>query len=67
MEAVQQKVALSQQLEELEMDMHVMLQEQLREKLGLGSSQSEKPNGYDSDKSEVIPTPSSIFSFFLKS
>ena len=41
MQAVQQKVALSQQLEELEMDMQVMLQEQLREKLV--SSQSKQP------------------------
>ena len=33
MEAVQQKVALSQQLEEWEVDLQVMLQEQVKEKL----------------------------------
>ena len=64
MEAVQQKVALSQQLEELEMDMQVMLQEQLREKLV--RMQSKQPNGCDSEKSKVMPTTSSIFSFFLR-
>jgi coiled-coil domain-containing protein 64 len=32
-EAVQQKVALSQQLEEWEVDLQVMLQEQVKEKL----------------------------------
>ena len=33
MEAVQQKVALSQQLEEWEVDLQVMLQEQVKDKL----------------------------------
>ena len=33
MEAVQQKVALSQQLEEWEVDLQVLLQEQVKEKL----------------------------------
>ena len=51
MEAVQQKVALSQQLEKWEVDMQVMLQEQVKDKLvGNSSGQSGKSSSSDTDK-----------------
>eukprot|EP00092_Neocalanus_flemingeri_P067246 GFUD01082040.1.p1 GENE.GFUD01082040.1~~GFUD01082040.1.p1 ORF type:complete len:219 (-),score=98.54 GFUD01082040.1:86-679(-) len=71
MEAVQQKVSLSQQLEEWEVDLQVILQEQVKDKLGGNiSSQTENSTGSDSDKETVarkISRPSSIMSFFSRS
>ena len=71
MEAVQQKVALSQQLEQWEVDIQVMLQEQVKDKLvGNSSGQSGKSSSSDSDKGPVtwkISRPSSIMSFFSRS
>jgi len=68
MEAVQQKVSLSQQLEEWEVDLQIMLQEQVKDKLG-NSSQSEKSSSRDSGKETVarkVSRPSSIMSFFSR-
>jgi len=69
-EAVQQKVALSQQLEEWEVDLQVMLQEQVKDKLVQNtSSQQDKSSGYESEKSTVsrkLSRPSSIMSFFSR-
>ena len=71
MEAVQQKVALSQQLEECEVDMQVMLQEQVKDKMeGNSSDRSGKSSSSDSDKDPVtlkLSRPSSIMSFFSRS
>ena len=71
MEAVQQKVSLSQQLEEWEVDLQVMLQEQVKDKLGSNTnSQSGKTSASDSDKDMVArktSRPSSIMSFFSRS
>ena len=70
MEAVQQKVSLSQQLEEWEVDLQVMLQEQVKDKLVQNtSSQQDKSSGYESEKSTVsrkLSRPSSIMSFFSR-
>ena len=71
MEAVQQKVSLSQQVEEWVVDLQVMFQERVKDKLGMNSSsQSGKSSGSDSDKDTVarkISRPSSIMSFFSRS
>ena len=68
MEAVQQKVALSQQLEEWEVDLQVMLQEQVKEKIvGNSSGQSGKSSSSDSEMTWKISRPSSIMSFFSRS
>jgi hypothetical protein len=48
MEAVQQKVSLSQQLEEMEVNMDIFLQEQVKDKLVI--SQSETVSVSDSSK-----------------
>ena len=70
MEAVQQKVALSQQLEEWEVDLQVMLQEQVKDKLVQNTSnQSGKSSGSDTEKGGVtrkLSRPSSIISFFSR-
>ena len=70
MEAVQQKVALSQQLEEWEMDLQVMLQEQANDKLVQNmAKQSGKSSGSDTEKGAVtrkLARPSSIISFFSR-
>ena len=69
MEAVQQKVSLSQQLEDWEVDLQVMLQEQVKDKLGNTSSQSGKSSGSDGGKETVtrkMSKPSSIMSFFSR-
>ena len=71
MEAVQQRVALSQQLEECEVDMQVMLQEQVKDKMeGNSSDRSGKSSSSDSYKDPVtwkLSRPSSIMSFFSRS
>ena len=68
-EAVQQKVSLSQQLEEWEVDLQVMLQEQVKDKLG-GNTNSQSGKSSSSDSETVarkISRPSSIMSFFSRS
>ena len=68
MDSVQQKLALSQQLEKCEVDMHVMLQEQVKEKIvGNSSGQSGKSSSSDSEMTWKISRPSSIMSFFSRS
>jgi len=70
-EAVQQKVTLSQQLEEWEVDLQVMLQEQVKNKMVQNtSSQSDKTSSSDSERStenRKISRSSSIMSFFSSS
>jgi rRNA-processing protein FCF1 len=70
MEAVQQKVALSQQLEEWESDLQVMFQEQVKEKLVQNTAnRSGKASGSDTESETVtrkLPRPSSIISFFAR-
>ena len=68
MEAVQQKIALSQQLEEWEVDLQVMLQEQVKDKLVQNTAnQSVKSNGSDTERSAVNrKLSSSIISFFSR-
>ena len=70
-EAVQQKVTLSQQLEEWEVDLQVMLQEQVKDKMVHNkSSQFEKTSSSDSERSadnRKISRSSSIMSFFSSS
>ena len=70
MEAVQQKVALSQQLEEWEVDLQVMLQEQVKEKLVQNTTnQSQMSSGSDTERGSVtrkLSRPSSIISFFSR-
>ena len=70
MEAVQQKVALSQQLEEWEVDLQVMLQEQVKDKLVQNTAdQSGKSSGIDTVRSAMtrkLSRPSSIISFFSR-
>ena len=69
-EAVQQKVSLSQQLEEWEVDLQVMLQEQVKEKLVRNTSnQSGQSSGSDPERGAVtrkLSRPSSILSFFSR-
>merc|ERR1712013_849490 len=70
-EAVQQKVTLSQQLEEWEVDLQVMLHEQVKNKMVQNtSSQSDKTSSSDSERSteiRKISRSSSIMSFFSSS
>ena len=70
MEAVQQKVALSQQLEEWEVDLQVMLQEQVKEKLVQNTTnQSQMSSGSDTERGSVtrkLSRPNSIISFFSR-
>ena len=70
MEAVQQKVALSQQLEEWEVDLQVMLQEQVKDKLVQNTSnQSGKSSGSDTVRgaqTRKLTRPSSIISFLSR-
>ena len=70
-EAVQQKVTLSQQLEEWEVDLQVMLQEQVKDKMVHNKgSQFEKTSSSDSERSadnRKISRSSSIMSFFSSS
>ena len=47
MEAVQQKVSLSQQLEEMEVKMDIFLQEQVKDKLIRSQSDTASDNGKD--------------------
>ena len=68
MESVQQKLALSQQLEKCEVDMQVMLQEEVKDKMVRNSSgQSGKSSSSDSEITWKISRPSSIISFFSRS
>ena len=62
MESVQQKLALSQQLEKCEVDMQDMLQEQVKEKMvGNSSGKSVKSNSSDSEMTwKMISRPTSI-------
>ena len=56
MEAVQQKVALSQQLEEWEVDLQVMLQQQVKDKLVQNTAnQSGQSSGSDTQDSDKLP------------
>ena len=70
MEAVQQKVALSQQLAEWKVDMQVILQEQLKEKLVHNTdNQSRKSSGSDNKRgagTKKLSRSSSIISFFSR-
>ena len=67
METVKQKVALAQQLEMWEVDMQIMKQEQLRDKVINNQSQHstirENEKAHLDNKSSV---PSSLISFFLR-
>ena len=67
LETVQQKVSLAQQLEEWEVDMQIMLQEQLKEKIV--GSQSDSSSGSERKKNQLENklASSSIISFFLRS
>ena len=67
LETVQQKVSLAQQLEEWEVDMQIMLQEQLKEKIV--GSQSDSSSGSERKKNQMENklASSSIISFFLRS
>ena len=47
MEAVQQKVSLSQQLDEMEMNMDIFLQEQVKDKLVRSQSDTASDSGKD--------------------
>ena len=47
MEAVQQKVSLSQQLEEMEVKMDIFLQEQVKDKLVRSQSDTASDSGKD--------------------
>ena len=71
MEAVQQKVDLSRQLDKWEVDMQVMLQEQVKDKLvGNSSGQSGKSSSSDSEKGPMtwkLSRPSTFMSFFSRS
>ena len=68
MESVQQKLALSQQLEKCEVDMQDMLQEQVKEKMmGNSSGQLVMSNSSDSEMTWKISRPTSIISFFSRS
>ena len=70
MEAVQQKVALSQQLEEWEVDLQVMVQEQVKDKLAQNTAnQSGKSSGSETERgvmTKKLSRPSSIISFFSR-
>ena len=67
LETVQQKVVLAQKLEEWEVDMQIMLQEQLKEKIV--GSQSDSSSGSERKKNQLENklASSSIISFFLRS
>merc|ERR1719206_722218 len=61
-EAVQQKVTLSQQLEEWEVDLQAMLQEQVKDKMG---KQTRSSDSEISTENMKISRSSSIMSIFL--
>ena len=63
-EAVQQKVTLSQQLEEWEVDLQAMLQEQVKDKMG---KQTRSSDSEISTENMKISRSSSIMSIFLSS
>ena len=67
LETVQQKVGLAQQLEEWEVDMQIMLQEQLKEKIVGSQSDSSSGSERKKDILENKLASSSIISFFLRS
>ena len=67
METVKHKVALAQQLEMWEVDMQIMKQEQLRDKVI--NNQSQHSNIRENEKTHMdnkISVPSSLISFFLR-
>ena len=68
METVKQKVALAQQLEMWEVDMQIMKQEQLRDKVI--NNQSQHSNIRENEKTHLVDNksivPSSLISFFLR-
>jgi hypothetical protein len=67
MEAVQQKVALFQQLEKSEVDLQVMLQEQVKDKLVQNTSnQSSGSDTVRGAQTRKFTRPSSIISFFSR-
>ena len=67
LETVQQKVVLAQKLEEWEVDMQIMLQEQLKEKIVGSQSDSSSGSERKKDILENKLASSSIISFFLRS
>merc|ERR1712217_502806 len=53
MEAIQQKVELSQQLDQWQQDMQELLEEQMNRKMRAAQSQSKGKSGNDSDSSQA--------------
>merc|ERR1712079_94799 len=65
MEAIQQKVELSQQLDQWQQDMQELLEEQMNRKMRAAQSQSKGKSGNDSDSSQATNErkKSKLFSF----
>jgi len=65
MEAIQQKVELSQQLDQWQQDMQELLEDQMNRKMRAAQSQSKGKSGNDSDSSQATNErkKSKLFSF----